>query len=185
MRIVLNAAVYTANRGYAWSNVPEGTTTGELEELLALATSLRPEFPTEADVACGAVASARLTAVFSLRTVPAWDAEGRAADYAAFVLVDREIADKVDFGVLLGHRFFAVPLKTPPPFVMYDGPDAQVPPLDAAGRLLSHNRLANFPLAQAGALLAEHGTKSAQWSFRADPATGCAEVRTAPWRAAR
>lgn len=182
MRIVLAATVYTADRGYAWSNVPKGTTTEELEGLLDLASAARPEFPTEEEVTCGAVSDGRLIAVFAIRNVPGWDAEGRSAEYAAFVLVDREAAASVDFAELLKHRFLTVPLKTPPPFIMYDGPDAQAPALDVPGRLLSKNCLTGLRFAEAGALLAAHADKSPRWTFAFDVGTGCADVKTAPWR---
>lgn len=183
MRIVLNATVYTANRGYAWSSVPEGTTTEELEGLLKLASALRPEFPSEEDVTQGAVSDGTRIAVFTIRNVPAWDSEGRPAEYAAFVLVDHEIADKVDFAALLRNRFFQVPLKTPPPFVMYEGPEAPKPALDVPGKLLCRNALSGFAFAETGSLLAAHAAKSPRWTFELNPETGLADVKTAPWHA--
>lgn len=181
---MLRTTVYTADRGYSWSNVPEGVTTADLEKLLALVTGLRPEFPSETDVTQGAVSDGRLIAVFSVRTVAKWDFEGRSADYVAIALVDREQSANVDFKVLLENRFFKEPVKRPPPFMMYEGPDSQHPAVAVPGRLLSRNQVDDLPFSAAGSLMASYVDKSSQWTISLDPTSGLAEVKTAPWNLA-
>lgn len=185
MSIVLRSTVYTADRGYAWSNVPKGTTANDLEKLLNLATGLRPEFPTTEDVTQGAVSDGNLIAVFSIRTVPDWDSEGRSADYVAFALLDREEVGQVDFKALLENRFFQVPVRNPPPFMMYEGPESQTPPLNAAGRLVSHNHIEDLDFSAAGVILSLYGDKSSRWTFLFNPETGLTKVKTAPWNIVR
>jgi len=180
MALTLPASVYTAHRGYAWSAIPAGLAPETLENFLADALSLRPDFSDETDVTAGIVARDGLAAAFTVRRATAWDAVGRDADYAAFTLVPFAQAASVDFAVLLTDAFFQEPSRTPPALLTYAGPAAEDFPLDAPGRILCHHRLEGFNPHAAGALLARYGGKADQWFFRAE-ADHTFTVTSSPW----
>lgn len=110
----LPTAVYTAYRGYEWSCLPEGVSREERDALYAKAAALRPEFPPADDVRQGVVACGSVAAVFRVWNVPAWDADGRSADYFAFAYFPRvgEVSDD-DAAALLADPFFHIPERTP------------------------------------------------------------------------
>jgi hypothetical protein len=110
----LPTAVYTAYRGYEWSCLPEGVSREERDALYAKAAALRPEFPPADDVRQGVVTCGSVAAVFRVWNVPAWDADGRSADYFAFAYFPRvgEVSDD-DVAALLADPFFHIPERTP------------------------------------------------------------------------
>ena len=118
----LPTAVYTAYRGYEWSCLPEGVSREERDALYAKAAALRPEFPPADDVRQGVVACGRLAAAFRVWNVPAWDADGRSADYFAFAYfpVFGEISDDA-VARLLEDPFFHIPERNAPSRIEWSG----------------------------------------------------------------
>ena len=182
MGLNLISCVYSANRGYSWSNVPEGTDVAVLDRLLAFAAETRPTFASVADVSSGLVSDGSLAAAFSLRTVPAWDSEGRPSDYTAFAVFPARLAAEIDLSVLLADPFFSTPTHEPPTVLDYAGPAATEPPVDAAGRLLSTNRIESLDARCAGKLLATYAGKCGRWIFRMNADGRTVSAVTDPWR---
>lgn len=176
----LHTAVYTAHRGYSWSSVPPGTDERMLEGMLADAAERRGEFPDPASVERGAVSNGSIAAAFAIRSVQAWDAEGRSADYAAFAFLPLADASLVDIAALLEHPFFCVPSRNPPAAIEYAGPASATPPLDAPGRLLCQGKYDMLDPRAIGALLSTYGANSPKWVFHISG--GTASVATAPWK---
>ena len=182
MEQILSATVYTAHRGYAWSTVPPGTDEDELAALVNLATDGEEPQP-DGTVRRGVVANGRHAAAFALRTLPDWDSEGRAAIFAAFVLFPCILADRIDAAELLADPFFDTVTRTPPNTVRYTAGGSAAPATDAAGRLLSRNRIdGGFDPHAVGALLQRYARESPSWLFRLEK-DGSMSVKTAPWSA--
>jgi len=118
----LPTAVYTAYRGYEWSCLPEGVSREERDALYAQAAALRPEFPSAEDVRQGVVTCGHLAAAFRVWNVPAWDADGRSADYFAFAYFPLfgEVSDD-EVAALLEDPFFHIPEHTPPSRIEWRG----------------------------------------------------------------
>lgn len=183
--LALAAVVYTADRGYSWSRTPDGVDPDELDGLLNLATAGAEEALAAGAVRRGLVANERHAAAFSVRSLPHWDSEGRAALYAAFALFPCALAASVDLRELLAEPFFDTLTRTPADRLDYRGGPASQPPVDAAGRLLSRNRIdGGFDSRAAGALLAKYARRSSEWIFTLE-SDGRMSVSTAPWRGAR
>lgn len=182
MTFRLPLCVYAANRGYSWSNVPEGTDVSVLDRLLALAAETRPPFASEADVSSGLVCDGAFAAAFSLRTVPAWDSEGRPSEYSALAVFPAHHAAEIDLTALLADPFFTTPTHEPPTALDYAGPAATQPPVDAPGRLLSTNRIESLDARCAGKLLATYAARSRRWIFKMNADGQTASAETDPWR---
>ena len=178
--LTLETTTYFAFRGYAWSRIPPIVTATGLNSLLALASARRPD-SAGAEATRGLVSNGILAAAFALRTVPAWDSEGRASDYAALALIPTPVLPLIDLRALLDDRFFAEPTHDIPSPIRYCGPASSQPPLTAAGRLLCGHALTGFDAGAAGALLAAYGQRSRRWTFIL-AADGTATVETDPWR---
>ena len=176
----LVSAVYTADRGYAWSAVPYVPFAAKLDEFLRSAQSMRPDFPVDDEATVGVVAIDGDAAAFTIRRAKKWDSAGRDADYAAFAFIPCKEAAKVDFSELLCDEFFKTPSKNPPGFLNYDGPASATPPTDAAGRLLCRNRYDNLDPHAIGALFAPYGLKADRWTFTFNG--GVCAVTTTPWK---
>ncbi len=126
-------AVHTARYGYDWSAVPPGLSREELDSVYRLAVSRRPEFLPEGAFVFGVLAREGLAAVFRLQVAQAWDANGRDAEYAAFVFVPQTDWRRVDFAVLLDDPALCRPLRSPPRELSYAGPPSE--PADEMTRL--------------------------------------------------
>ena len=179
---LLETAVYTAYRGYAWSRTPDGLSVSGLEALYRLASAGRSDFPSPTEVTCGVVSDGSVAAAFTIRSVPNWDAEGRAADYAAFAFVPCAEAGEIDFRALLATPFFAQPERTPPATLAYEGPAAANPPLDAPGHLLCKRRLTTLDPSAIGVLLKTYAPRCDRWSFKLNDTMDNAAVETGAWR---
>ena len=180
--IRLATTVYSAGRGYAWSWLPPGIDRRSLDELHALASATRGAFPDADRVDRGLVVRGGFAAAYDIRTVPAWDREGRASDYAAFALFAPAEAAAIDFSRLFEDDFFNRPSRRPPEEILYGGPCSAPEPLVAAGRLLCRRRFDGLAPAAAGALIAKYWRKSARWRFSLlSDGTMCAECD--PWQA--
>lgn len=179
--INLPASVYTAFHGYSWSRIPEGLTERIMDRLRNRAAAVRGEFPDPSSIEQGIVASGPVAAVYSIRTLPGWDSEGRAADYSAFLFFRAADAAKFDFGTLLGLPFLDLASRDVPECVPYDGGTAETSPLTAAGRLVCHRRLDSIPAVQCGDILAKYFTKSDSWLFRMN-ADGSMRIDCAEWK---
>ena len=182
MGAVIETAVYTAYRGYAWSRISEAVGKERMDALYRMAAEARGEFPSPDSVDVGVVADGSYAAAFAIFTAPGWDVEGRAAEYAALAFIPCAEAASVDFAALLGDAFFRVPAREPSASIAYAGPAASRPPMDAPGRLLSGRKIADFDLASAGALLAAYGMRSERWIFRRDRKSGAVTAESGPWR---
>jgi len=179
--MTLLTSVYSAYRGYAWSNVPSGLDGRMLDAIYSIAAKTRPDFADENDVQSGLVSDGSLAAAFAIRRIAAWDAEGRASDYGAFAFFPAAAAASVDLSLLLLDQFFWAPSRTPPQTISYVGPAASAPPLDAPGRLLCRQRCDLPDAHSAGALLSQYATRSVDWAFRMN-ADGSVAVTCSPWR---
>lgn len=183
--MLFHTLVYTADRGYAWSGTVPGVGPDELDRLLNLATAGAENSLAAGAVRRGVVANGRHAAAFAVRCLSAWDSEGRAALYAAFVLFPCATAAAVDVAALLAAPFFDEITRTPACGLDYRGGSAAEPPTDAAGRLLSRNRIdGGFDPHAVGALLAKYAAKSPEWTFLLEP-DGTMSVTTAPWHGTR
>jgi len=179
--IELATAVYTAFRGYSWSQIPNGLTERLLDRLRELATAGRGDFADADTVERGIVAIGPVAAVFTIRNVAEWDSAGRDCSYSAFVCFSCRQAAAFDFGRLLELPFLAQPVREPPAAITYtDGPSAPAP-LAAAGPLVCHRHLDALPAAQCGDLLARSFARSGQWSFRPNP-DGTMRIDCAQWQ---
>lgn len=182
MSVAIETAVYTAYRGYAWSRIPGSVGKDRMDALYRMAAEARGEFPSADAVDSGVVSDGSFAAAFSIFSVPGWDAEGRAAEYAALAFVPCSEAVSVDFSALLGDAFFRNPERNPPASVAYSGPAASRPALDAPGRLLSGQKISDFDLASAGAILSLYGWRCGRWMFRCGQDSGSATAESGPWR---
>lgn len=180
--IEIETAVYTAYRGYSWSRVPVSVGKGRMDALYRMSAEVRGEFPSPEAVDVGVVSDGEFAAAFAIFTVPGWDVEGRAAEYAAFAFVPCADAASVDFAALLGDEFFRVPAREPSQAIAYSGPAASRPAVDAPGRLLSRRRIDEFDLSAAGSILAAYGPKCGKWIFRRGRDSGVATAECGPWR---
>ena len=178
----LYSVIYTADRGYAWTNVPPGMKEDELDALLNLATDGSEETLASGKVLRGVVANSRHAAAFAVRSLPRWDSEGRDALYASLVLFPTVFADRIDAAELLAAPFFTTVTRTPAARLAYDGPASAPCPLDAPGRLLSGRTIeGGFDPHAVGALLRGYGRRSDAWTFILD-GKGTMSVRTAAWK---
>lgn len=181
----LPSAVYTAVRGYAWSKRPEGIPDQQLDALLAASMGTRGDFVADGIITKGVASICGMAAAFTIQRAHAWDSEGRDADYAAFAFIPADRCTDVDFADLLNDDFFKTPSRMPPDMLDYKGPSSTPPPLNAAGKLLCHNRLESFDAHAIGALLAAHAAHCDRWIFRfadnspSDEAS--VSVQTSPW----
>ena len=182
MSAAIDAAVYTAYRGYAWSRIPAAVGKERMDALYRMAAEIRGEFPSAEAVDAGVVSDGAFAAAFSIFTAPGWDVEGRSAEYAAFAFVPCSEAASVDFAALLGDGFFRVPMREPPQTISYFGLGASRPAVTAPGQLLSGRKIADFDLASAGALLSAYGPRSEKWIFRRGQGAGTATAESGPWR---
>lgn len=176
----LPTAVYTANRGYAWSRIPDGIGQRVLDEFLETAMSTVPEFTSSGHVSYGVVSNGSVAAFFAIREIAGWDSVGRAAQYAAFAFAKCDACASIDAAKLFSHPFFREPKHMPDDSIAYSGDPSVEPPLASIGRLLCHNRLEDLETAAIGATLCVYGAKSPRWLFRVDGEA--ATVETAPWR---
>lgn len=112
-------AVYTAWRGYDWSGIPDGLTREQMDALRAKAVARRPAFADADTVTTGIVSHGVWAAVFAIRVVPAWDAVGRAADYAAFAFLPVTVLPELNVRMILAHPFFTTPTHEPPTFLQF------------------------------------------------------------------
>jgi len=160
----LPAAVYTADRGYAWSHVPTGIESAELDALMRLVTEARGLFPDPLSVSSGLVSNGRVAAAFTMQNVANWDANGRAADYGAFVFFPVGLSRLFDLVTLISQDFFWTPSHTPATDVNYAGPTATEFPPDAVGTL-RHGTACRLADPRAiGSLLTAYGAKSPRWT---------------------
>lgn len=180
MSVKIASAVYTADRGYAWSAVPVVPSAERLDEFLRAAQAMRPDFPSDDEATVGVLAIGGDIAAFTIRRARKWDSAERDADYAAFAFIPCADAAKIDFVELLAGGFFTTPSHNPPSQIDYDGPASATPPTDAAGRLLCRNRYDNLDPHAIGALLAPYGRKADRWTFTF--ANGACAASTTPWR---
>ena len=97
MSLVIETAVYTAYRGYAWSRIPDAVGKERMDALYRMAAEIRGEFPPAEAVDTGVVSDGVFAAAFAIFTAPGWDVEGRSAEYAAFAFVPCAEAASVDF----------------------------------------------------------------------------------------
>lgn len=165
----LPTAVYTANRGYAWSNVPEGISTAKLNEFCRMISSGLGEFGECQQIESGLVSDGKIAAAFTKQRVERWDAEGRSADYVALALFPIERSGDIDVLELLNHDFFWTPERTPRASVEYVGPAAEKPPVLALIQLLRESRCTLESPRSLGAILANCGDRSAWWKCRTTP----------------
>jgi len=174
------SAVYTAYKGYAWSNVPMGMSLAELDALSRTISDARGDFPDPLSVDTGLVSNGRIAAAFTMQNVESWDVNGRAADYAAFVFIPVPMARIVDFVNLISNDFFWTPSHTPPTAVDYSGPAADSLPTESVGALLRENRC-HLPNPRAlGSLMTAYGARSSRWVCLMQP-DGSASVECDPW----
>jgi len=176
----LVSAVYTADRGYAWSAVAVPAFSAKLEEFLRSAQEMRPDFPGDDEETVGVVAIGGDVAAFTIRRAKKWDSAERDADYAAFAFLPCRDAAGIDFATLLEEEFFKTPSHTPPAFLDYTGPASATPPTDAAGRLLCRNSYDGLDPHAIGALLAPYGLRADRWTFTFS--NGHCAVKTTPWK---
>lgn len=167
--MTLPVTVNSACRGYAWSRIPGGVTEASLDEMLAVATEKRGDFPEPNRIDTGIIVRNGIGAAFSIRTALGWDSEGRDSEYAAFALFNPAEAAGIDFAALLTDPFFSVPSKAAAngeiTSIEYSGAPAGRPPLTAAGALLCHQHLEALPASAAGGILATYHLKSPFWLF--------------------
>jgi len=175
------AAVYTAYKGYAWSNVPMGMTAAEMDALSRMISDARGDFPDPLSVDTGLVSNGRIAAAFTMQNVDRWDINGRAADYVAFVFFPVPMARIVDFVNLISNDFFWTPSHTPPDSVDYAGPAAIDVPMEALGGLLRENRCRLQDPRAVGSLLTAHGARSSRWICLMQP-DGSLSVECDPWQ---
>jgi len=162
--VKLPAAVYTAYKGYAWSQIPTGIEPSELEALLRLVSNARGDFPDPLSVDSGIVSNGRVAAVFTWQNVAGWDSNGRAADYGAFIFFPVGLSRLFNFVSLISQDFFWTPSHTPPAAVDYAGPAATEPPADALDALRAGRPCHLADPAAVGTLLTAHGAKSSRWT---------------------
>ena len=161
----LPTAVYFADHGYAWQVKPAGIPDAAVETLYAMITEARGAFADPEAIDRGIVVRGGFAAAYMVRTLSAWDSEGRSSEYAALAFFEPAAAAAIDFGWLFGDEFFRSATRTPAAEVRYDGPVAAAEPLDAAGRLLCRQSYDGLDPAAAGALLAKYLSRAEWWHF--------------------
>jgi len=127
--VTIFTAVYTANRGYAWSNIPPGMTNERLANFLRLINSARGDFPDPLSMTIGFVSDGKTAAIFTIQNVEKWDAEQRSADYGAFAFFENRDAGKVDLVEMLNRDFFWMPSKSPITELEYLGASSATMPI--------------------------------------------------------
>jgi len=162
--VKLPAAVYSAYRGYAWSQIPTGIEPAEMDMFLRFVSDVRGDFPDPLSVETGLVCDGRLAAAFTWQNVASWDANGRASDYGAFVFFPVVVARLIDFVTLVSQDFFWTPTRTPEPYLDYVGGTAPDAPDGVLHRLECDGRTVLDDPRQLGALLTTAGTNSAGWT---------------------
>jgi len=166
----LPTAVYTAHTGYAWSNVPQGVSAADLDVFMRMISVARGDFPDPMNVATGIVSSRHVTAGFTIQNVPDWDANGRAADYAAFVFFPTVVARLIDFVELVNTDFFWTPTRTPTAYVDYTGPEAAPVPEGFIDRLLRNSDHCTLADPRAiGSILTAYGMQRPGWTCLMQP----------------
>ena len=183
--ILLSTTVYSANRGYHWSRLPDGVSEATLDRLYHLAAEERGDFPDPASVERGVVAIGDNAAVFTIRSVPGWDSEGRASEYAAFALFKPAEAAAIDFARVLENSFFNQPSRNPPPVVLYNGDGGVPAPATAAGNLLCRQEYDGLDPRAAGPLLAAYHARCDRWRFRFNENGATMKVTCAAWKIAK
>jgi len=161
--MTLPTAVYTADRGYSWSNAVEGVPEAKLNQLYRFISDARGDFPNPCAVEVGLVSDGATAAVFTIQNIDGWDSENRASDYAVFAFFPVQRAAEIDFIDLLNHDFFWTPSHTPQDTLDYTGgPSERVSPLSIRNLVTSHVCLLRNPRA-IGDVIARYGAKSSRW----------------------
>jgi len=161
--MILPTVVYTANRGYAWSNAVEGVPEAKLNQLYRFISTARGDFPNPWVVEAGLVSDGAVAAVFTIQNIDNWDSENRSSDYAAFAFFPVAKAADIDFIDLLNNDFFWTPSRTPQTSLDYLGKQSEkAPPLSSQSLETSHVCLLRNPRA-VGDILAQHGHRSGRW----------------------
>jgi len=162
----LSSAIYTAYRGYAWSNEVDGVSKGALDRLYRFISEARGAFPDPLTVEVGLVSDGKTVGAFTIQNVDKWDSEGRACDYAPFVFFPVGQASGIDFIDLLNNDFFWTPSRKPQnAFEYVGGPSEKVVPMSVRSLLTTHQCLLANPRC-IGDLLARYGARSARWVCR-------------------
>jgi len=152
MRLV--TSIYSANRGYAWSNIPEGLSNERMMSFCRAISALRGDFADPVSVEVGLVSDGELAAAFTLQNVEHWDAAGRSSDYFAFAFFPVADARLIDFVSLINSDFFWTPTHEPVTTLTYEGPASNACPEDVVRDLQLKRRLILQDPRVAGGLLA-------------------------------
>lgn len=159
----LPTAVYTAHRGYAWSNIPQGLTAENLDSFSRMIADARGDFPDPLAVDTGIVSDGRIAAAFTTQNVGNWDANGRSADYGAFVFFPAAVGRMIDFTALISNDFFWTPSRTPPDYIDYTGAASEPMPQQAPDTLRRENFYVLSSPKSVGSLLAACGSLNRRW----------------------
>jgi len=178
--IPLVATTYSANRGYAWSNIPECIPLQKLNDICRIISSLRGDFPDPMSIDVGIVSDGSLAAAFTLQNVAKWDSAGRDSDYFALAFFPVQLARRIDFVSLISTDFFWTPSKTPSSTVNYEGPSATSYPTDIATTLLSSCQATLTDPHAIGSVLSDFGPKSNQWVCQLCEGTRF-KIKCNPW----
>jgi len=161
--MTLPVSVYTANRGYSWSNATEAIPASRLDRLYRYISAVRGDFPDPLSVEVGVVSDGKIVAAFTIQNVARWDSEQRSSDYAAFAFFTLEQAKDVDFVELLNNDFFWTPTRKPPTTLVYSGvPSEPAPSLDVRSLAADGVCLLRNPRT-AGSFFARYGARSSHW----------------------
>jgi hypothetical protein len=115
-------SVYTAWQGYAWSRIPDGISSEEMDIMYRRIGEWRPSYMSPGDSYEGVFYFNGLLAAFKMQCVQRWDAARRDVDYCAFAFMGYDVMKKFDFEFLLGLDVFSIPTRTPGRSIEYCGP---------------------------------------------------------------
>jgi len=178
--IPLTVSTYSADHGYAWSNVPTHIPVQKMNALCREISILRGDFPDPMSIEVGLVSDGSLAVAFTLQNVANWDSAGRDSDYFALAFFPVSLARRIDFVSLISTDFFWTPSKTPPASIGYTGPWATEYPNDVARRLQSEFRATLDDPHALGSVLTDFGPKSDKWTCRLHDGNSV-DIKCHPW----
>lgn len=165
-------AVYTANRGYDWSNVPEivgGVDEADklFDEIISAKSPYFYDLLPLGDAFKGVLYTGEKYAfAFRLMTAPSWDQVKRPAYYCASAFVRVEDLDDVDFEKLLDMDFFKIPRHDPPATLDYSDEDYFPPSReDCYSAIVKLRDEGKCDWKLIGRILSEFGAECRQWLF--------------------
>ena len=164
-------AVFTAKRGYDWTQLPDFVAQDEADALFERVMSLLSNYCVDLsvhDIFKGVIYEGKFAFAFCLQKAEKWDQANRNANYCACAFVTNECLADVDFERLLDNEYFTIPNHNPTAVLDYVDIDYIDPVRNDWEPIifdLKSGLKCDFDWGLIGPMLSEAGIVNSKWIF--------------------